>query len=404
MSTTFYLKRKNGSEDGIIYFQFNHSKIKIKVTTGLKINLKDWGTGYPKKTNVTSEIRMLLNSYKDKMDRFLNEEIRKTGVYPNREVIKKQCQLISKGNLSKDEDLFIYNFMDLMVLEQSDPKSDKRLSANTMRCKKIHFEHFKSFIGRNKRMIALNQNLIDTYRKHLFNDPNDNVTKNNYLKSVKTFICWCKKKGFWNGEISIEKFPTVTKPVVTLTGDELEILENATLPKSERQQVDIFLLGCYTALSIGDLISINRDMIIGDELHLYREKTEYKHRIPLIPQALQILKKYDFKLPHIHPNKGSNVLKSAFVRLNLDRNIVVVNKVGHERPVVKSIPLHSVISWHKARKTAITLALADGVNPIAVQQLSGHRDHRSFSRYIDKDILLKNELTQKFRKASKSDS
>jgi integrase len=92
------------------------------------------------------------------------------------------------------------------------------------------------------------------------------------------------------------------------------------------------------------------------------------------------------------------------MRLNLDRNIVVVNKVGHERPVSKSLPLHSVISWHKARKTAITLALADGVNPIAVQQLSGHRDYRSFSRYIDKDILLKNELTQKFRKASKSDS
>ena len=404
MTTTFYLKRKNGSEHGMIYFQFNHSKIKIKVTTGLKIEFKDWGNGKPKNTNATSKERLLLNTYKDKMDRFLNEEVRKTGEYPNREVIKNQCLIITKGKLSKDEDLFIYTFLDMMIHEQSDPKSDKRLSTNTMRCKKIHFEHFKKFIGKNKRMLALNQNLIDAYRKHLFNDTNDNVTKNNYLKSIKTFICWCKKKGFIIIDLKFEKFPTVVKPVVTLTGDELEILENATLPKSERQQVDIFLLGCYTALSIGDLISINRDMIIGDELHLYREKTEYKHRIPLIPQALQILKKYDFKLPHIHPNKGSNVLKSAFVRLNLDRNIVVVNKVGYERPVVKSIPLHSVISWHKARKTAITLALADGVNPIAVQQLSGHLDHRSFSRYIDKDILLKNELMQKFRKVTKSES
>jgi len=403
MSTTFYLKRKNGSDNGIIYFQFNHSRIKIKVTTGLKINLKDWGTGYPKKTNATSETRLLLNTYKDKMDRFLNEEIRKTGVYPNREVIKNQCLIVTKGNLSKEEDLFICTFLDMMIHEQSDPKSDKKLSENTMRCKKIHFEHFKKFIGKNKRMLAFNQNLIDNYRKHLFVDPNDNVTKNNYLKSIKTFACWCKKKGIIKIDLIFEKFPTVIKPIITLTDEELSILQHSTLPRSERQQVDIFLLGCYTALSIGDLISINKDMIIGDELHLYRKKTEYKHRIPLIPQALQILEKYDFNLPHIHPNKGSNVLKNAFVRLNLDRNIVVVNKVGHERPVIKSLPLHSVISWHKARKTAITLALADGVNPIAVQQLSGHLDHRSFSRYIDKDILLKNELMQKFRKVSKSE-
>jgi integrase len=292
----------------------------------------------------------------------------------------------------------------MMIHEQSDPKSDKRLSTNTMRCKKIHFEHFKKFIGKNKRMLALNQNLIDAYRKHLFNDTNDNVTKNNYLKSIKTFICWCKKKGFIKIDLKFEKFPTVIKPIITLKDEELSILQHSTLPKSERQQVDIFLLGCYTALSIGDLIRIKEDMIINDELHIYRHKTEYKHCIPLIPQALEILRKYDFNLPHIHPNKSGIVLKKAFERLNLDRSVRIVKKVGYQQPLSISQPLNKVISWHKARKTAITLALADGVNPIAVQQLSGHLDHRSFSRYIDKDILLKNELMQKFRKVSKSES
>ena len=49
------------------------------------------------------------------MDRFLNEEVRKTGVYPNREVIKNQCLIVTKGKLSKDEDLFIYTFLDMMI-------------------------------------------------------------------------------------------------------------------------------------------------------------------------------------------------------------------------------------------------------------------------------------------------
>ena len=77
MTTTFYLKRKNGSEHGMIYFQFNHSKIKIKVTTGLKIEFKDWGNGKLKNTNATTRERLLLNTYREKWIDFLMKKFGK---------------------------------------------------------------------------------------------------------------------------------------------------------------------------------------------------------------------------------------------------------------------------------------------------------------------------------------
>jgi hypothetical protein len=54
------------------------------------------------------------------------------------------------------------------------------------------------------------------------------------------------------------------------------------------------------------------------------------------------------------------------------------------------VPLHEEISWHKARKTAITTLLSKGVNQSLVMMISGHKDHRSFRKYIDgTDLLVK---------------
>jgi hypothetical protein len=52
------------------------------------------------------------------------------------------------------------------------------------------------------------------------------------------------------------------------------------------------------------------------------------------------------------------------------------------------VPLYEVISWHKARKTAITTLLSKGVDQSLVMLISGHKDHRSFRKYIDGTNLL----------------
>jgi integrase len=45
--------------------------------------------------------------------------------------------------------------------------------------------------------------------------------------------------------------------------------------------------------------------------------------------------------------------------------------------------LHEVISTHCARKTFITLTLEKGVPERMVREVSGHKDERSFRRYVN---------------------
>jgi hypothetical protein len=67
-------------------------------------------------------------------------------------------------------------------------------------------------------------------------------------------------------EVDLKKFivrlPEVEKDVIALTNEDYIILENTRFEKRNYQeQVDIFLIGCYTSLSISDLKKINKEYI-----------------------------------------------------------------------------------------------------------------------------------------------
>jgi site-specific recombinase XerD len=66
------------------------------------------------------------------------------------------------------------------------------------------------------------------------------------------------------------------------------------------------------------------------------------------------------------------------------------------------VPLHQEISWHKARKTAITTLLSKGVDQSLVMMISGHKDLRSFRKYIDGTKLLM-KVMEKLRKKNNDD-
>jgi site-specific recombinase XerD len=67
------------------------------------------------------------------------------------------------------------------------------------------------------------------------------------------------------------------------------------------------------------------------------------------------------------------------------------------------VPLHQKISWHKARKTAITTLLSKGVDQSLVMMISGHKDLRSFRKYIDGTKLLM-KVMEKLSKKNDDDN
>lgn len=391
MKTRFFLKSNPSNSKGSIYFLFSTGYGKIKVSTGEKIPKKDWATGLPKKSVSTTEIRSRLTSFQIKIDKKINDLIERQNRMPNKAELVSFCKSTIKGDLNIENYIYLSDLIN-QFLTESETDTSKPLQIGTITYKKIHLTDFLEYCGTRSVVSELNVQKIEGYKSYLFRNSNQNSTKNNYRKSIISFLNWLKYKGISSviNNIEFKKFVMPDKDVISLTEKELLILEKAKLTPILQKQIDVFLFGCYTALSISDIINISKDKIENNILHTRRVKTDEILRIPLIKEARIILEKYDYNFQSVNPTSGRVQLKTAFKELGLNRKVRITSKVGGRRTEDKMVPLHQVISWHKTRKTTITTLLSKGVDHTLVMLISGHKDYRSFRQYIDStDILVK---------------
>lgn len=391
MKTRFFLKSNPSDSKGSIYFLFSTGYGKIKISTGEKIPKKDWATGLPKNSVSTTEIRSRLTSFQIKIDKKINDLIERQNRMPNKAELVSFCKSTIKGDLNIENYIYLSDLIN-QFLTESETDTSKPLQRGTITYKKIHLTDFLEYCGTRSVISELNVQKIEGYKSYLFRNNNQNSTKNNYRKSIISFLNWLKYKGISSviNNIEFKKFVMPDKDVISLTEKELLILEKAKLTPILQKQIDVFLFGCYTALSISDILNISKDKIENNILHTRRVKTDEILRIPLIKEARIILEKYDYNFQSVNPTSGRVQLKTAFKELGLNRKVRITSKVGGRRTEDKMVPLHQVISWHKTRKTTITTLLSKGVDHTLVMLISGHKDYRSFRQYIDStDILVK---------------
>lgn len=398
MKTRFFLKSNSNDIEGTIYFLFSTEYGRVKSTTGIKINKKDWSNGGPKNNVSVSEKRSTIESFRKKLDNKIIELKKNQNRQPNKSELIAFCKSVIKGDRNMENSIFLSDLIDQFISE-NETSTNKGVATGTLKYKKNHLIGFLDFCGHNSVVSELNEYKIEAYKAMLFRDGNENSTKNNYRKSIMSFLNWLKKKriSMVVNEIDFGKFPEPVKDVIALTEDELRILENAKLTPALQKHIDVFLLGCYTALSISDIVNITKDKIEDEHIHTRRIKTDELLKIPLIAEAKQILEKYNYDFKSYGITSGRVQLKKAFRELGLNRKVRITSKVGSRRTIDKMVPLHQEISWHKARKTAITTLLSKGVDQSLVMMISGHKDHRSFRKYIDGTDLLM-QVMEKLRR------
>jgi site-specific recombinase XerD len=394
METTYFIKKTKS--DGIIHFLFTKDREKIKISTKRKIKNSKWGGGFPKQINSTSELRRDLSNWKRELDHFIKEKIRVEHRKPTRAELKDECSMIINGINHDEQTINLKTLVGEMIEEQC-----LELTSGTIRYKKIHLRHFIQFVGSHRTTLDLNEDILLRYRRILIGERRENVTTNCYLKSLRSFLnwLWIKKRISHQLSTCLKNLNEVEKDGVVLNENEMEILETSNLPKHLQNQVDIFLFGCYTALSISDMMRVKREMIIDNTIVMRRNKTEGLLRIPLINESKRILEKYNYKLPFIHKNKGSQNLKKAFEILGIDRKVRITKKYFDRQATDSYVPLYKVISWHKSRKTAITTAINKGIPHVTVMQLSGHRKFETFMKYVE---LANRDLEREMNKLSRA--
>lgn len=275
------------------------------------------------------------------------------------------------------------------------------------------------FSAGNKRYNPLAFSLIDqsflrSYVKHLrsqaprgrqlrrpegLQDGLLNATIGKYIECLKNFCNWAEEEGY-NKNHAYDKFKTVSagnkkrKPerrdIVTLTFQELTkfyLHDFSERPALDRVR-DIFCFAAFTAQRWSDIERFNKDDLKGNVWAFTAFKTKKLQEIDLTDYAataLDILKKYDYKLPVISLQKFNEELKDAGKEAGITVP-VKLRRYSGVREIITEEPKYYFMSSHLARRTAVSILLnVFGVPPSLVMEITGHTDIKTLQKYINTD-------------------
>jgi integrase len=216
----------------------------------------------------------------------------------------------------------------------------------------------------------------------------NNITIAKQLSSLKTVLGYARKNGIEMSQ-SYRDF-TIKKQkleVITLAEEEYKTIKTIDLKGVSRHEKarDIFIFLCATSMRYSDYNQFRREHIKGKVIQLTMKKTQKPWNIPLNPDSLSIIEKYQDlvePLPKISNQKLSKYIKEICEVAEINELIEIVRYKGAE-PIREVFPKHELVSAHTGRKTFCTLSLERGAPVETVMKWSGHEDYNSFKRYVN---------------------
>jgi len=174
--------------------------------------------------------------------------------------------------------------------------------------------------------------------------------------------------------------------VIALTQDEFELIYGFDFSKSKKYQSarDLFCFSCSTGLRYSDIKQLKREHIYDDEIRIKVIKTRENLSIPLNKYSREILIKYSEylkPLPNLSNQKLNKYLKAICQIAGINDCIEIIRYKGAKR-IEETLPKYSLITAHTGRRTFVTLSLEKGMNAEEVKSITGHKDYKSFSRYV----------------------
>lgn len=225
-----------------------------------------------------------------------------------------------------------------------------------------------------------------------------NNTTVKYIKNFHKIVNQCLANG-WLDKDPFINYKSKVKEVVReyLDENEIETIVNKDLHVERLGVVrDIFIFSCFTGLAYIDVKQLSADNIsigIDGEKWIFkdRQKTDVESRIPLLPIALEILKKYENHPLCINQNKLLPILTNQRMNSYL-KEIATLCKINKE------------LTFHIARHTfATTVTLTNGVPIESVSKMLGHSSIKTTQHYakiLDKKVsddmmILRTKLASK---------
>jgi integrase len=170
-----------------------------------------------------------------------------------------------------------------------------------------------------------------------------------------------------------------------LTENELNDLYELDLSKkpSYDRVRDLFCFACFTGQRFSDIMRFNKSDFKNNIWTFISAKTKKKVSIPFngfISKGLEILEKYDYKLPEISNQKFNDYIKEIGKLAKITEPVRIVRYNG-KKEIIFEKPKHDFMSSHMGRRTMVTILLSKGVPISLVQKITQHSDIRTLMKY-----------------------
>lgn len=366
---------KNGNAP--IYLRITVNGKRSELSIKRKVLLSRWNSEAGKVRGTTTDVREL-NKYMDNI---------KVKIYKIQETLSENQELVT-ADIIKNVYLGkgIRHKMLLEIFQNHNDKIErlvgKEFAPGTIERYKTAKKHVSDYINLeynledipvkdvDHKFISGLEYYLKTERKCAHNTAIKYVT--NFKKIIRIAFAndWIQKDPFanWKAKLKIVEREFLTE-------EEIQKMVEKELHTERLDQVkDIFLFSCFTGLAYADVKKLSRnDIVIGIDgdkwIKIKRSKTDTRSSIPLLPTAIDILKKYDD-----HPdvsNKGrllpvlSNQKMNAYIK-----EIAILCKIRKN------------LTFHLARHTfATTVTLSNGVPIESVSKMLGHKSLRTTQHY-----------------------
>lgn len=260
----------------------------------------------------------------------------------------------------------------------------EQLSEGTRKHKQVVIDSLTVF-GKIKTFADLTPRKIMEYDTWLHDGTRGDVCIKGYHKKIHKFtrklrICDMipsdpYEKVYIKPGKSAERDPLFEEQVVNV--------RNAEMPDIMTEHArDLFIFMCYTGLSYCDEMAFDFKAHTVKSGNIYyidgsRIKTDTNFFTPILPPAMEVLKKYNYKLPHMANQNMNGCLKLIRIHLGIRQNM----------------------TCHVARHTFATLCLAHGIPMDNVARFLGHKNIRTTQIYAK---VLKKTLTDNSEKLARA--
>lgn len=353
------------NKKGLVQIEVTSEGKRKWIGTSVKLYADQWNE---KKKVVNSVHSIQLNAMLDGMMSKLNDFILDLFRNDQQFDFEKLNAFLEKSNHS---DSFI-DFVRTRIEDRADLEESTRKQHRTL------LQSLEKF-GKINYMDDLTKANITLYDEFLHQQGISQPTIYNYHKRLKRYLHEAMKFGlldadpyiglhFERGKFEKRKY---------LTEEELKMIRacKINMPSIDRVR-DLFLFQCYTGLAYADFEKFDFEKDVEEKNGKYivadrRKKTNEDYKIVLLTPAIEILKKYDYKLPVISNQQYNIMLKVVAQYAGIDKNITT----------------------HMGRHTFAVFALNNGVSIEIVSKMLGHTNIRTTQIYAK---VLNSEVEKGF--------